>query len=199
MRSLTQRVSERIGADAVVGICVERSFDMAVAVLAALKAGAAYLPLDPSYPHERLQFMLEDSHAALLLTQTKLQQVFPNLATPAIFLDTDWSKGARQNRENPENITTPESLSYLIYTSGSTGKPKGVAMIHRALVNLLDWQLKNTAVGAGSRTLQFTSLSFDVSFQEIFSTLCSGGTLVLITAELRLNPRDLWNFIARER
>ena len=191
--------SQGLGADSVVGICVERSFDMVASVLAVLKAGAAYLPLDPAYPHERLQFMLEDSHAAILLTQTKLRHVFPNRNMPAIFLDEDWPHGAHPNGENPENITTPENLSYLIYTSGSTGKPKGVAMVHRALVNLIDWQLKDSRLDAAAKTLQFTSLSFDVSFQEIFSTLCLGGTLVLIPAELRLNPPELWNFIAREK
>jgi len=213
-----------IGPDSIVGICLERSFDMVVSVLAALKAGAAYLPLDPSYPHERLQFMLEDSHASVLLTQTKLRHLFaangkwgcrpggqsPADETPAgraageppaplvICLDEDWSAGARLNHENPANLTTPENLCYLIYTSGSTGKPKGVAMLHRPLVNLSDWQVKNSSVSDGAKTLQFTSLSFDVSFQELFSTWCSGGTLMLITAELRLSPRDLWNFIARE-
>jgi len=191
--------SQGIGADSIVGICADRSFDMVASVLAVLKAGAAYLPLDPAYPHERLQFMLEDSHAAILLTQTELRNVFPNRKMPALFLDQDWPNGAHSSGENPENITAPENLSYLIYTSGSTGKPKGVAMIHRALVNMIDWQLKDSRLDATARTLQFTSLSFDVSFQEIFSTLCLGGTLVLIPGELRLNPPELWNFIVREK
>lgn len=188
-----------LGRDSVVGICLERSFEMVVSVLAALKAGAAYLPLDPAYPHERLQFMLQDSRAALLLTQTKLKHVFPSVAVPVIFLDQNWRGNARANRANPENVTGPQGLSYLIYTSGSTGKPKGVAMVHRALANLIDWQTKDSCLGAGAKTLQFTSLSFDVSFQEMFSTWCSGGTLVLISAELRLSPRDLWKFIVQEK
>ena len=187
-----------IGPDSVVGICLERSTSMAVAVLGVLKAGAAYLPLDPAYPHDRLQFMLSDSRATLLLTQTSLQHVFPDTTTPVLRLD-DWDETARLSCENPENRSTPENLSYLIYTSGSTGKPKGVAMIHRALVNLIDWQVKESRLPQGAKTLQFTSLSFDVSFQEMFSTWCSGGTLVLISAELRLSPRELWNFIAKEK
>ncbi len=188
-----------IGPDSVVGICLERSPNIAIAVLGVLKAGAAYLPLDPAYPHERLQFMLEDSRAALLLTQESLRHVFPETPVPFLLLDQDWANGVRLIRENPVNLSTPENLSYLIYTSGSTGKPKGVAMIHRALVNLIDWQVKETRLGASAKTLQFTSLSFDVSFQEMFSTWCSGGTLVLISAELRLSPRELWNFIVREK
>jgi amino acid adenylation domain-containing protein len=187
------------GPDSVIGICLERSPTMAVAVLGVLKAGAAYLPLDPAYPHDRLQFMLSDSRAAMLLTQRSLQHVFPNTTTPLLRLDENWAKDAQVNCENPETVTTLENLSYLIYTSGSTGKPKGVAMVHRALVNLIDWQVKESGLGAGAKTLQFTSLSFDVSFQEMFSTWCSGGTLVLISAELRLSPRELWNFIAREK
>ena len=190
--------SRGIGPDSVVGVCLERSLLMAVAVLGVLKAGAAYLPLDPAYPHERLQFMLRDSRAAMLLTQSSLENVFPDISTPLVNLDHDWLDGARLNHENPDNLTKPENLSYLIYTSGSTGKPKGVAMIHRALVNLIDWQLKDSRLGAGAKTLQFTSLSFDVSFQEMFSTWGSGGTLVLISAALRLSPRELWNFIAQE-
>jgi non-ribosomal peptide synthetase component F len=157
-----------IGSDSVAGICLERSFDMVVAVLAVLKAGAAYLPLDPAYPHERLQFMLQDSRAAILLTQTKLRPVFPDATIPMLCLDEDWRHDVRLDRANPSHLSAPENLSYLIYTSGSTGKPKGVAMIHRALVNLIDWQTKDSRLGEGAKTLQFTSLSFDVSFQEMF-------------------------------
>jgi non-ribosomal peptide synthetase component F len=186
------------GPDHVVGICMERSLEMAVSVLAVLKAGGAYLPLDPAYPRERLQFMLDDSRARMLLTQSKLEHVFPKGAPHVICLDQNSSDGSRPNFENPGNLTTPENLAYLIYTSGSTGKPKGVAMVHRPLVNLIDWQLKQSQLGVGAKTLQFTSLSFDVSFQEMFSTWCSGGTLVLIPAELRLAPRELWSFIVRE-
>lgn len=191
--------AQGVGPDSIVGICVQRSFEMVVAVLGVLKAGAAYLPLDPAYPHERLQFMLQDSHAAVLVTQENLLSVFPDIATPALLIDKDWSNGTRLNQENPDNLTTPENLSYLIYTSGSTGKPKGVAMVHRPLVNLIDWQSRDSRVSAEDKTLQFTSLSFDVSFQEIFSTLSTGGTLVLISAELRLSPRELWKFIVDEK
>lgn len=186
------------GPDEVAGICMERSIEAVVAVLAVLKSGAAYLPLDPAYPRERLEFMLGDARAKVLLTQASLRHIFSVAPEHVIELTEDWFLSAPRMTENCSVVVTQENLAYLIYTSGSTGKPKGVAMIHRALVNLIDWQLKNTAVSAGAKTLQFTSLSFDVSFQELFSTWASGGTLVLITAEMRLSPRDLWNFIARE-
>jgi len=101
-----------IGPDAVVGICIERSFDMVTSVLAALKAGAAYLPLDPTYPHERLQFMLEDSRAAILLTQTKLQHVFPNVATPKLHLDESPAHELNSDGSNPANLTKPETYLF---------------------------------------------------------------------------------------
>jgi amino acid adenylation domain-containing protein len=187
-----------VGADNVVGICMERSIEAVVAVLGVLKAGGAYVPLDPNYPQERLQFMLADARARVLLTQPQLEGIFAALPPHVIHLNDEWFANATASPENPTVVTAPENLAYLIYTSGSTGKPKGVAMIHRALVNLIDWQTKQSPLGVGDKTLQFTSLSFDVSFQELFSTWCSGGALVLITADLRLSPRDLWNFIVRE-
>jgi amino acid adenylation domain-containing protein len=188
-----------VGPDEVVGICMERSIEAVIAVLAVLKAGGAYLPLDPTYPHERLEFMLGDARARALITQDHLRHIFAALPEHVIELTEEWFTSRPLVATLNSAVTLPENLAYLIYTSGSTGKPKGVAMIHRALTNLVDWQTKNSAAGVGSRTLQFTSLSFDVSFQELFSTWASGGTLVLITPELRLSPRDLWNFIAREQ
>lgn len=185
------------GPDRVVAICLRRTADMMVAVLAVLKSGAGYLPLDPTYPHERLQFMLDDARALALVTQDALVGMFPASGHELIVLDQ--GPGTRGSPENLQTKTAAEHLAYLIYTSGSTGRPKGVAMTHGPLVNLLDWQCRNSAMGPGDRTVQFTSLSFDVSFQEIFSTWCSGGSLVLITEELRYSPRDLLDFLESER
>ena len=153
---------------------------MLVGVLGVLKAGGAYLPLDPEYPAERLQFMLADAAVRVLLTQEQLAR---NIAADVqiIRLDADdieCDAIEAQAEENPRAAVTGDNLAYVIYTSGSTGKPKGVAMTHRPLVNLLYWQMRRSANAL--RTLQFASLSFDVSFQEIFSTWCAGGTLVLV-------------------
>ena len=197
--------------DTVVGLCVERSPEMLIGVLGILKAGGAYLPLDPNYPAERLAYMLEDSGAQVLLTQARLLAAGENDERPlretkdhfagqitrhasrvtALCLDTDWPLISQSAISNQQSAISPDNLAYLIYTSGSTGQPKGVAMTHRPLANLIHWQLQNTVLPAGARTLQFASLSFDVSFQEIFSTWCSGGAVVLIPDEARRDPIEL--------
>ena len=182
-----------VGVDSLVGICVERSLEMVVGLLGILKAGGAYVPLDPQYPKERLAFMLEDSGVAVLLTQAHL--AVPQSGAQLVRLDADWATIAEQSRSNLPNIATPANPAYVIYTSGSTGKPKGVVMGHEALVNLISWQCHDPAFSAGLKTLQFASLSFDVSFQEIFSSLNSGGTLVIISEELRRDFGGLLSFL----
>jgi amino acid adenylation domain-containing protein/thioester reductase-like protein/non-ribosomal peptide synthase protein (TIGR01720 family) len=181
--------------DVLVGICVERSLEMVVGILGILKAGGAYVPLDPEYPTERLAFMLEDAEVSVLLTQQSLLNRLPQHQAKLICLDTDAQVISQLNQENPVSAVQTHNLAYVIYTSGSTGKPKGVAMNHLPLCNLILWQLENTTVAQGAKTLQFAPISFDVSFQEIFSTWCSGGTLVLITEELRRDALALLGFL----
>jgi amino acid adenylation domain-containing protein len=188
-----------VGPDVVVGICADRSSEMIIAVLGVVKAGGAYVPLDPAYPKERLSFMLEDTRAPIILTQEKLAPTLPQNAAHLLCLDTDWKTIAKESGENLEPSSDSENLSYLIYTSGSTGQPKGVAMRQGALVNLLSWQLQNWSARPDAKTLQFASLNFDVSFQEIFSTLASGGTLVLISEELRRDSSRLAKFLHEEK
>ncbi|HUC10576.1 MAG TPA: amino acid adenylation domain-containing protein [Stellaceae bacterium] len=180
-----------VGPDSRVGICLERGFDLVTSVLAVLKSGGAYVPLDPQYPRERLAFMLEDAQIDLLLTQQTLQARIPQLLAPVIFLDNAECIALGDQSENLNASVDRNHLAYIIYTSGSTGQPKGIAMRHGALANLIHWQLTALPDFGPARTLQFTSLSFDVSFQEIFSTWCSGGTLVLINDETRRDPRAL--------
>jgi len=139
-----------------------------------LKSGAAYVPLDPALPRERLNFMIEDSECALLLTHPLPRcDQFP--------------------ASNPQSEIHPDNLAYVIYTSGSTGRPKGVAMTHRALNNLIRWQLVDFPEPI--RTLQFASLNFDASFHELFATWCLGGTIVLITNDLRLDANAMLRFL----
>ncbi|MDB6124520.1 MAG: hypothetical protein JWQ71_3513 [Pedosphaera sp.] len=185
-----------VGPDVPVGICMERSIELVVGLLGILKAGGAYVPLDPAYPKERLALMLENSQAPVLITQQKLVPTLPANQCQIVCIDQPLS--ATSQEKNPAVKTTPENLAYVIYTSGSTGKPKGVAMGHRPLVNLISWQLKNSPLGKGDKTLQFASPSFDVSFQEIFSTWCSGGILMLVDEELRHDPPKLLRFIREE-
>jgi amino acid adenylation domain-containing protein len=184
------------GPDKCVGIYMERSIEMIVAALAVLKAGGAYLPLDPNYPRERLAFMLADARASLLLTQQRFSDKVPGADAQILLLDGEERMSMRE--DNPPCQVTLDHLAYVIYTSGSTGQPKGVAMPHRHLANLLHWQMSRSALPAGARTLQFASLSFDVSFQDIFSTLCGGGTLVLISEERRRDPDAMWRVLRSE-
>jgi amino acid adenylation domain-containing protein/thioester reductase-like protein len=187
-----------VGPETLVGLCLERSLDMIVALLAILKAGGAYVPIDPSYPPERIAFMLEDSQASVLLTEQTLAAALPLHAAKVICLDTEWERIAEENSGDLESLAGADNLAYVIYTSGSTGRPKGVAMSHRPLVNLLTWQLQAFKVSA-ARTLQFTPISFDVSFQEIFATLTAGGTLVLVSDAVRRNPETLLQYISVQR
>nr|QEO74560.1 condensation domain-containing protein [uncultured bacterium] len=186
-----------VGADARVGVCVERGLETAVAVLGVLKAGGAYVPLDPAYPADRLAFMLEDSGCTVLLTGGPRPAGLPETNAGVLSLGEDWYHLAdARDRHTPARVH-PDSLAYVIYTSGSTGRPKGVAMQHRALVNLVRWQ--SSEMPDPARTLQFASLSFDVSFQEMFSTWCAGGTLLLVGDELRRDPHALLRFMSERR
>ncbi|MEG4012456.1 MULTISPECIES: amino acid adenylation domain-containing protein [unclassified Microcoleus] len=183
--------------DTVVGICLERSLEMAIGLLGILKAGAAYLPLDPAYPQERIAYMLENAGVPVVLTQASLLPPLLEYGIPAICLDRGWKSIAQRPQDNPTTAVLPDHLAYVIYTSGSTGKPKGVAMSHRPLVNLIDWQLQNFAFPA-TKTLQFAPISFDVSFQECFSSWCSGGTLVLISDMIRKDAVALLQLLQDE-
>ena len=186
-----------VGPDVLVGLCVERSLDAIVALLGILKAGGAYVPLDPAYPEPRLAFLLSDAAASVLVTQAPLRLRLPPCSATMVSIDADWPQIAAQSATTPVSGATADSLAYVIYTSGSTGEPKGVAMSHRPLCNLVTWQQQCSALGEGGRTLQLASLSFDVSVQEIFATLCTGGTLVLLPEALRRDPAAMLRLIAR--
>src|SRR5262249_35967906 len=157
-----------------------------------LKAGGAYLTLDPVYPRDRLAVILEEAQAPVVVTQTALLRRLPEHAAEIVCLDCDETVIGPEPSEDADARGTPEHLAYVIYTSGSTGRPKGVAMSHRALANLLTWHAQSLPLARETKVLQFASLGFDVSFQEIFSTWCSGGTLVLVPEEMRRDPPRLW-------
>ncbi|HEY9872305.1 MAG TPA: amino acid adenylation domain-containing protein, partial [Candidatus Obscuribacterales bacterium] len=172
-----------VGSEVLVGICVERSLEMVVGLLGILKAGSAYVPLDPAYSHERLAFMLEDAQVPMLLTQARLVESLPKHQARVICLDSDWEVIAQQSQSNPALIVTPFNLAYAIYTSGSTGKPKGVLVSHHGLGNLALAQSRLFDVHPDSCVLQFSSLNFDASVSEIFMALVTGARLVLGTRE----------------
>jgi len=198
-------IAEGIGVDDRVAICAERSLEMIVGLLAILKAGAGYVPLDPAYPDERLAYMLQDSTPKVLLTQQHLCERFAREPVSVWLLDPHLraAQGIEaQAWHNPQvDGLNTESLAYVIYTSGSTGQPKGVAMPHGPLINLMHWQIAQTQADArpAQRTLQFAALGFDVAFQEVFSTLCAGGELSLVHGDVRLDFRQLFQHICQQR
>jgi amino acid adenylation domain-containing protein len=169
--------------EVIVGLCVERSLDMIVALIGILKAGAAYLPLDPEYPQERLQFMLEDSQVPLLLTQSSLIDKLPNHQAKTVFLAEIWTEIKPMNWDNLTGKVTASNLANVIYTSGSTGKPKGVMVEHQGLCNLALAQIQTFAVSSQSRVLQFASFSFDACISEVLMALGAGATLYLASKE----------------
>lgn len=187
-----------IGIETLVGLCVEPSLSMVVGLLGILKAGAAYVPFDPAYPKDRLDFMFSDSQVSVVLTQKKLVDELPEHHARVVCLDTDWEAISQESKKNPSISVMANNLAYVIYTSGSTGKPKGVAMPHLPLSNLILWQMQNAIVSSESKTLQFAPTSFDISFQEIFSTWCSGGTLVLLVDDVRRDAVALLNLLIEE-
>jgi amino acid adenylation domain-containing protein len=168
--------------DAVVGLTVERSFEMIIGIIAILKAGGACLPIDPDYPEERKKYMIKDSSVGVLLTDRDIQGISMDLPGDTVLTG------------NVGNIDKGSNLVYIIYTSGSTGRPKGVMLEHGNLINLIRYQYKYTGIDF-TRVLQFTTISFDVSFQEIFSTLLAGGELYLISKETRDNIPGLFGLI----
>jgi len=167
-----------VGPEVLVGIFTDRSLEMLVGLLAVLKVGGAYVPLDPEYPPERIRFMIEDSHAQVVLTQNSILHRLPDTAAQAICLDVDaFSHGSV---ENLETRPAPDNLAYVIYTSGSTGQPKGVLIAHRGVTNMIEASIKLFGVNSSSRILQGASLSFDASVLEIFMALSSGAMLCLM-------------------
>ncbi|WP_158625670.1 non-ribosomal peptide synthetase [Corallococcus carmarthensis] len=173
-----------VGPEARVALSVERSLDVAVGLLGILKAGGAWVPVDPMLPRERLAFMLEDSGATVLVTQAPLLERFPEAhRARALCLDVEREDLAGESVLAPASGVGPRNLAYVLYTSGSTGTPKGTAIEHRGVCNLVAHEATAYGIGPGSRVLQFASLSFDLSVEEIFTTLCGGATLVLAPLE----------------
>jgi amino acid adenylation domain-containing protein len=183
-----------------VAICVERGVDMVAGLLGILKAGAAYVPLDPAYPAERLAFMLADSAPVALVTQSALQPHLPALALPVIVTDAQAEPGSAGGYANPDPARlglTPHHLAYVIYTSGSTGMPKGVMIEHAGLANFARTLHQRFDILPGSRFLQFASFSFDASISEISMTLCAGATLYVLPNEQIHSGQPLTDTLAR--
>ncbi|HEY0739061.1 MAG TPA: amino acid adenylation domain-containing protein [Herpetosiphonaceae bacterium] len=167
-----------VGPEVTVGVCVDRSLELAVAVLGILKAGGICVPIDPDYPRDRLAFMLRDSAAPIVLTQQHLRDRLAAYTAQSLCLDTAWPEISRQPDTNPQDLVAPANAAYAIYTSGSTGTPKGALLTHRALVNYTFAVTPQLKLTAGDRVLQFASLSFDVVIEELFPAWAAGSAVV---------------------
>lgn len=182
-----------------VGLCLESSTNLVIGLLGILKAGGGYLPIDLTYPLERIRYMLTHSQSKILITQSQWLEKFADHHLITLCLDSEWQTIENAPSSNTHPNVKPEDLAYIIYTSGSTGHPKGIEMPHNTLVNLIQWQIEVTTIPATAKTLQFTPISFDVSFQEMLSTLCSGGTLVAMPAMARKDPEILLHFLIEQK
>ena len=169
-----------VGANVLVGICVERSIEMVVGLLGILKAGGAYVPLDPAYPTQRLSDMLSDSGVEVLLTQQQHVESLPKHEAVVVCLDSDWHDIANHSQKNLITNTTSDNLVYTIYTSGSTGKPKGAGVYHRGFVNLVNWMIRDFQLTLEDSTVLISSVSFDLTQKNIFAPLLIGGKLHLV-------------------
>jgi amino acid adenylation domain-containing protein len=174
-----------------VGICVERSLAMVVGLLGILKAGAAYVPIDPNYPLDRIGYMLEDAQIKVLLTQQPLIEHLPTQVKQLVCLDTDWARISQSAITAPVVNITPDHLAYAIYTSGSTGKPKGVEVLHRGVVNFLTAMQQQPGMTATDILLSVTTLSFDIAVLEIFLPITVGARVVLLSREDGMDGRKL--------
>nr|UZC79442.1 KrmN [uncultured bacterium] len=186
-----------VGPETRVGICLERSVEMIVALLGICKSGGAYVPLDPAYPRDRLAFMMQDSQMRLLVTQTSLleQLPIPDGLPQMVCLDRDWPHIATMPSDNPVVQVAAEQLAYIIYTSGSSGAPKAVMVPHRGLRNLVSWYHRVFDVNASDHTMQFANLIFDASALDIWPTLCRGATLHIVKPELMSAPQRLQDWL----
>ncbi len=179
----------RAGRDTLVGVCLDRSADLVVSFLAILKAGAGYLPLDPSYPQERLAFMLADTAVPIVISNVHLADVVPGHAGATLLIDRDWAAIDNESAANLPDTTDAEDVAYVIYTSGSTGVPKGSAIPHRA-VNRLVLNTNYVALGPADRVAQASNSAFDAATFEIWGALLTGARLVGVSRDVALSPRE---------
>ena len=187
-----------VGPNTLVGLCIERSFEMVVGLLGILKSGGAYVPVDPGYPPDRQSYMIEDSRALVLLTQASLAEGLSGSGARVVVLDAGWEEIGRHPDGDLEGGSGPGDLAYVIYTSGSTGKPKGAMNEHRAVCNRLLWMQDTYGLMTPDRVLQKTPFSFDVSVWEFFWPLMTGARLVIARPEGHKDPSYLVQRIREE-
>jgi len=191
--------SHGVGPEVIVGIGLQRSLELPIAILAVLKAGGACMPLDPKYPADRLAFMQQDAQAPVLITHPALEAAFAGSHARIVSISRDWSGFHTESPEETAGGACPANLAYVIYTSGSTGKPRGVLLSHRALASYIVEAVELYGMVHSDRVVQFASLSFDIAIEEIFPVWAAGGTVVLWDDGLSLGTENYFDFIERNR
>ncbi|MEW6734140.1 MAG: amino acid adenylation domain-containing protein [Acidobacteriota bacterium] len=176
-------ISLGVGPEVLVGICLERSIEMVVAIMGVLKAGGAYLPIDPSYPLERITYILENARVPLILTEEQRADELPLYLAQIVCLDSEWSIISAESDSGPISSVSPNNLAYVIYTSGSTGKPKGVMIAHHSVVNYLAWCCQTYPVQSGQAIPLHSSLSFDLTVTSLLLPLITGQQIVVVRTE----------------
>ena len=180
-----------VGPGNFVGVCLRPSVEMIIGLLGVLKAGAAYLPLDPAYPHERLSLMLSVSGASVVLTEEAVLSDRSGVSAAVLCLDSQWSMIDSHSRENPRSQVVADNAAYLIFTSGSTGTPKAAATCHRTYTNLLYWYIEEFSITAADRVLLLSSISFDLTHKNLWAALVTGARLALSSAIYDARERAL--------
>lgn len=194
-RDLNTRVNQlarflrrfRVGPNSLVGLCVDRSPEMIVGILGILKAGAAYVPMDPADSRERLSFIMEDANIFLVLTQSHFLPIIPRHNGPRLSLDSDWEVIAKERRTNPLHRASTGNLAYVIYTSAPTGFLKGVRISHRGLVNYLSWGAEAYEVVKGGGSIVDSSVPFDLAITRVLAPLMVGRSVFLVTEDCYIN------------
>lgn len=185
-----------VGHESLVGLCVDRSLDMMIGLLGIMKSGAAYVPIDPAFPTERVKGILEDSGVQTIVTQAHLAFDLRDHVERVICIDIEWDTAASKGAEKPETEANADSLAYVIYTSGSTGKPKGVQVEHRSFVNLLCSMKDEPGMKASDVLVAVTTLSFDIAGLELFLPLITGAKVIIASREVASDGNTLANLIA---
>ncbi|HEX7771280.1 MAG TPA: condensation domain-containing protein, partial [Pyrinomonadaceae bacterium] len=189
-----------VGPETLVGLCCERSLELVVALLGVLKAGGAYLPLDPQYPHERLAFMVQDAGISLLLTHTQVDGIeqWAGAQTRVIALEREWESISQRSVANPAVTAIADNLAYMIYTSGSTGQPKGTLLTHYNVTRLLEATAADFTFNRDDVWTLFHSYAFDFSVWEIWGALAYGGRLVVVPYGVSRSPAEFYQLLRRE-